>query len=181
MNDTENTAAKKRKKGPFAVIWSVVTWLVVAAVVLLAVALVGVRLLGFTPYAIISPSMTPTYNVGDLVYVKATDPAEIETGDVLTFVANEQLVVVTHRVAAVDRENRCFTTKGDANNDVDARPVVYDNVIGTVRFSLPLLGYVSSYLTGPSGRYAAIAIGLTLLLLLILPEIFKKPRKKQDN
>lgn len=174
-------ASAKKKKGPFAVVWSVITWLLVAAVVLLAIALVGVRVLGFTPYAIISPSMTPTYNVGDLVYVKAEDPEKIEVGDVLTFVANEDLVVVTHRVAAVDRENRCFTTKGDANNDVDAKPVLYDNAIGTVRFSLPLLGYVSSYLLGESGRYAAIAIGLTLLLLLILPELFKKPREKKQR
>lgn len=79
---------KKAAKGPLSSIWSVVTWFFVILCVLLAVLLVGVRVIGFRPYAVLSPSMTPKYGVGDLVYVKAVDPEKIEVGDVLTFVAN---------------------------------------------------------------------------------------------
>ena len=167
------------KKHPLVVAWGISSWILILAVVGLAIALAGVRVLGYTPYAILSPSMTPQYQVGDLVYVKSCPPEEIEVGDVLTFVANENLLVVTHRVADVDRENRCFVTKGDANNSEDLAPVLYENVLGTVRFSLPKLGYVSTYLTSPSGRYAGAAIILTLILLLILPEFFKKDQQKK--
>lgn len=180
MNDGE-VKQKKEVKGPLSSIWSVVTWFLVIVCVLLAVLLVGVRVIGFRPYAVLSPSMTPKYGVGDLVYVKAVDPEKIEVGDVLTFVANEDLTVVTHRVVEVDRENRCFYTKGDANEIQDGSPVLYENAIGVVRFSLPKMGYVSSYLTSPSGRYVGIAAGAFLILLLIIPEFFKSEKKKDDS
>lgn len=164
-------------KSTFAKLWSVFTWLLVGIIVLLAVALVGVRLLGFQPFAVLSPSMTPKYEVGDLVYVLPTDPEKIEVGDVLTFIANAEGVVVTHRVVEMDRENGCFYTKGDANDSRDGSPVVYENVVGVVKFSLPGLGYVSSYLSSDSGRYAVIAVALAVILLAILSELFRSAGK----
>ena len=161
-------------------LWSFVSWLLVIAVVLLAVLLVGVRLLGYTPFAVLSPSMSPAYLPGDLVYVKAVPPESIEAGQVLTFVANEDLLVVTHRVVENDRTNRHFITKGDANAEADAVPVLYENALGTVSFSLPKLGYLSMHLSTESGRYTAVAIGFGLLLLLILPELFT-PEKDKGN
>lgn len=149
--------------------------------VVLAVALVGVRLVGFTPYAILSPSMAPQYQVGDLVYVRKTPPESIEAGDVITFVANEDLLVVTHRVAEADRDNRWFITKGDANNTTDAMPVLYENVLGVASFSLPRLGYLSMYLNTPSGLYAGIAALLTLVLLFLLPEFFMADKKQKQS
>jgi len=172
-----DTAAKKRLS--FSSVWNVISWILVAAIVLMAVLLVGVRVLGYTPYAILSPSMTPVYQVGDLIYVKECPPEQINIGDPLTFVANEDLLVVTHRVVEVDRENRWFITKGDANDSNDSAPVLYENVLGTVRFSIPKLGYVSNYFTSPSGRYAGMAIVFALILLLILPEFFRKEKAEK--
>jgi signal peptidase len=154
-------------------IWNIISWAAVIIVVLLAFALVGVRIAGFTPYAIVSPSMTPKYQVGDLVYVKAVDPENIQVGDVLTFVANEDLMVVTHRVEEIDRENDCIYTKGDANNSRDLSPVSFENIVGRVEFSLPKLGYLSNYLTSTSGHFAGIAVLLFLILLFLVPEFFR--------
>ncbi len=173
-------AAKKKKKGPFRVIWNLITTLLVITVVLLAVALVGVRLVGYTPYAVLSPSMTPKYLPGDLIYVEKTDPGQITEGDVITFVADENSTVVTHRVDAVDRTERKFYTKGDANENRDGNPVLYENVLGVVKFSLPKLGYVSSYVASQTGRYVAIISVLVLILMWILPELFQPQKKKDD-
>ncbi len=174
----ETKTPEKKKKNPLRLLWDIATWLLVAAVVVMAVALVGVRVMGYTPFAILSPSMTPKYEVGDLIYVKSKDPVTIEPGEVITFVANEDLLVVTHRVDGVDREARVFFTKGDANESRDGNPVLYENVVGVVAFSLPKLGYVSSYLTSESGRYVGLAVLFFLVLLFILPELFK-PEKKE--
>ena len=160
--------------------WNVFTTVLVVVVVILAVLLVGVRIVGYTPYAVLSPSMMPQYQVGDLVYVKETAFEEIQTGDVITFVADENLTLVTHRVVEVDDGNRTFYTQGDANDIRDGAPVLYENVVGVVRFSLPKLGYISAYIATQSGRYVAIAAVAALLLLTILPEFFKK-EKKQEN
>ena len=170
----------QKKKSPLSILWTVLSWLLVLVVVLLAVALVGVRVLGYTPYAILSPSMTPAYQVGDLVYVKECAADAIRIGDPLTFVANDQLLVVTHRVVDVDYENDVYLTKGDANEENDSNPVHYENVLGTVRFSLPKLGYVSTYFTSASGRYVGMTVILVLILLFVLPDLFRKKKPDAD-
>lgn len=162
----------------FAKILNIFTWLLVIAAILLAIALVGVRVLGYTPYYIKTASMTPTYQVNDLVYVKKVTLDELQIGDPVTYVKNEQLDVVTHRVVSIDKEGGYVTTKGDANDTEDA-PILFGNIVGKVHFSIPKLGIVSKYLSTKNGKYGAVAIGAAILLLLIIPEFFK-PAKKKD-
>lgn len=162
----------------FVKILNIVTWLLVIAAILLAILLVGVRVLGYKPYYIKTASMTPTYQVNDLVYVKKISIDDLQVGDPVTYVKNEQLDVVTHRVVSIDKENGYVITQGDAN-DTEDPPVLFGNIIGKAHFSVPKLGIVSKYLSTKNGKYGAIAIGAALLLLLIIPEFFK-PTKQKD-
>lgn len=176
----------------FRRIWNVITSLAVVAMILLAVLLVGVRLLGLTPYTVLSGSMEPTYHVGSLIYVKAVEPQNIAVGMPITFIVNEDLLVATHRVVdakAVTTEDETiyyFQTKGDANAAVDSAPVHYKNVIGTPVFSIPMLGYLSSWLQTRQGMIMGIAIALVLLIFTFLPDLLKlveddKPASKKDT
>ena len=151
---------------------NIVSTVIVVIFVAFAVLLVGVRAIGFTPFAILSPSMSPKYMPGDLIYVKNVPPEKIKKGDVLTFVISDN-TVVTHRVDDVDREKKCFYTKGDANTTRDTSPVYYDNTLGVVKFSIPKLGYVSNFISTKNGRYIAGACIVVLILLFLLPEFFK--------
>ena len=155
-------------------IWNTVGTVIVVLVVIAAVFLMGARLVGLQVYNVVSDSMRPTYNKGDLLYVKAVDPDSVRVGDPITFVLNENLVVATHRVVAVDGENRTFTTKGDANESNDKAPVHFNNLIGVPQFSIPMLGYVSDYIQHPPGTYVAIGIVVVLLALAFLPDMIKK-------
>ena len=159
-------------------IWDKVTTVLVVLVVIFAVFLMGSRLVGLQVFNVISGSMEPTYSVGDLLYVKTVDPDSIKVGDVITFVLNEDLVVATHRVVAVDGENRQFTTKGDANKSEDAAPVHFNNLVGVPVFAIPLLGYVSAYIQSPPGMYVAIGVGAVLLAVVFLPDLLAKKTKK---
>lgn len=166
----------------FKKIWDTVTTVLVVLVVIFAVFLMGSRLMGMQVFNVISGSMEPTYSVGDLLYVKTVDPDSVKVGDPITFVLNEDLVVATHRVVKVDRENRLFTTKGDANETEDAMPVHFNNLVGVPVFAIPLLGYVSAYIQNPPGMYVAIALGAALLLAVFLPDLFtKKEDNKEEN
>ncbi len=162
-------------------IWDTVTTVLVVLVVIFAVFLMGSRLVGLQVFHVVSPSMEPTYSVGDLLYVKTVDPDSVQVGDPITFVLNEDLVVATHRVVAVDGENRQFTTKGDANETEDAAPVHFNNLIGVPVFAIPLLGYVSAYIQSPPGMYVAIGFGVALLAAVFLPDLFAKKPKKQEE
>lgn len=150
----------------------------VSLLAILAILLAGVRLAGLQPFAVTSGSMSPSYSVGSLIYVKPIAPEIIKVGDPITFTLNEELIVATHRVIEIDVENKHFYTKGDANKSADGSPVHFNNLIGKPVFCIPLLGYFSNYVSNPPGLYIAIAIAIALILLAFIPAIVKK--KKQD-
>lgn len=170
---------KIKEKNIFWKIWSVITTFLVILLAFLAVFLSGIRLFGYTPYTVLSGSMIPEYYPGDLVYVRKVLPEDIYPGDVITFKADGDSTIVTHRVVRKDSQNESFVTKGDANDAEDGKPVPYENVLGEVRFSLPKLGYVSGFFFTPAGRCAGIVVLLFIILLAILPGIFKKEKKNK--
>ena len=88
----------------FAKLWNIISTLIVILIVILAILLGGVRLVGLRPFAVLSGSMEPTYHVGSLIYVKSCDPEDVEVGDPITFVLDEDLNVATHRVISIDPE-----------------------------------------------------------------------------
>lgn len=161
-------------------VWSITTTVIVVLVVVFAVLLIGVRLFGVQVYSVISGSMEPEYPVGSLIYVKEVEPTEIDVGDVITYVLPSE-TPSTHRVVRIDQENQLFYTKGDANKTEDGAPVHFKNLIGTPVFKIPYLGYVAYYIQHPPGMYIAIAIGAVLLILVFLPDLFKKDKKKDEE
>lgn len=155
-------------------IWSITTTVLVSIVVLAAIFLMGSRVVGYRIFNIVSGSMTPEYNVGDLIYVKEVDPSTVKVGDVITFVLNEDLVVATHRVVRIDVEKKHFYTKGDANETEDGAPVHFNNLIGVPQFSIPGLGYVSDFIQHSPGMYITIAAVTILIVLAFAPDLVKK-------
>lgn len=163
-------------------IWNTLTTLLVALVVILAILLVGVRFVGLKPYTVLSGSMEPTYHVGSLIYVKEVDPLELEAGDVITYMLDED-TLSTHRIVEIvpDEEDSSvvrFQTKGDANEAVDGSLVHCNNVVGSPVFTIPWLGFVANYIQNPPGTYIAIAFGAILLLLVFLPDLLFEEEKE---
>ena len=164
-------------------IWNWLTTVLVVLVVILAILLVGARLVGLQVFTVLSGSMEPTYHVGSLIYVKKVDPFQLKSGDVITFMLDED-TVATHRVVEVvpDEEDASvirFRTKGDANEAEDGSLVHYRNVIGTPVFTIPKLGYLANYIQHPPGTYVAISAGAILLLLVFIPDLFSDDKKEQ--
>lgn len=176
MKIVRNLMRKSVKK-----IWNVISTVLVAIVVIIALLLVGARVFGLQVYAVLSGSMEPTYHVGSIIYVKSVDPSEIKVGDPITFVMNEQLTVATHRVVRIDAENSHFYTKGDANENPDAAPVHFNNLLGKPVFTIPYLGYISSYVQSPPGIYIAVGVGVLLLALAFLPDMLDGGKKKKSG
>ena len=164
-------------------IWNAVTTVLVILIVILAILLVGVRLAGFRVFTVLSGSMEPTYHVGSLIYVKDVDYRQLEAGDVITFMLDEN-TVATHRIIQVvpdedEPEVLRYATQGDANDAPDGTLVHYKNVIGTPVFTIPKLGYVANYIQNPPGTYIAISGAAILLLLMFLPDLFSEDEPKK--
>ena len=63
-------------------------------------------------------------------------------GDIITYRMDDMLV--THRVT--DKRDSAYITRGDANEGEDAVPVMQEQIVGTVVFFIPVLGYVAAFL-----------------------------------
>lgn len=109
---------------------------------------------GYAFLEVISGSMEPTINVGDLVVINMNDK-DIKENDIITFV-NPDTTLITHRVN--EKKDDGFVTKGDANNAVDEEIVIKDNIAGKYVFRIPYLGIIINAFQKP----------LTLVLILIM-------------
>lgn len=163
------------KKTTASKIWGIASTAIVVLFVVIAVALMGLRIFGLTPYSVLTGSMTGVYNEGDLIYVKKVTLDELKVGDDITFMLNEDKLLATHRIIAIDSERGYVQTKGLHNDNPDA-PVHYKNIVGKVVFSLPALGYVSDWVMGTPGKYISISLGVLFVVALFIPDIIRKKK-----
>lgn len=138
-----------------------------AVVVLLALATNLGPNVGLEVFAIRGGSMRPAVPLGAAVITARTAPDAIQVGDIVTIRADNG-VVYTHRVTEVDASEAdvWLHTKGDANTTADAAPVPVTSVVGIVRLSIPLLGYLIVLLATPAGIVSILAYASALLLAI---------------
>ncbi len=100
---------------------------------------------GIKTYVIVSGSMEPNINIGDIVIAKnIEDKEDIKVGDVISFRKGQG--IITHRITNIQYdENQTIkiTTKGDNNNTEDSEEVSYDDIEGRVIKVIPKLGNIS--------------------------------------
>ena len=163
-----------------------------ALVLLLAGAVVLVpAVTGSTPYTILTSSMEPSMPPGTLVIVKPIDPQDIKIGTVVTYqLFSGEKEVVTHRVLEIQGPNLpggdpSFITKGDANSEPDAKPVMAVQVRGAVWYSVPWIGWVNNIVNGDM-RSVVIPIVAGLLFLyagwsIIGNQIDRRRRRRREE
>lgn len=166
----------------FKLLRSKLETIITFAVAGLALALLVTKLLGFKAFTVMSGSMTPDLPVGAMIYVRPTDYKSLKVGDVISYVANSDKTVVTHRIVEIqpdasDPETLRFKTQGDANSSPDANLVHYKNILGTPVLTLPYLGYVAYHIQRPPGIYVALVAGTLLLAWTFLPGTLAEKRK----
>jgi signal peptidase len=129
-------------------------------------------------FVVLSGSMEPEIAAGDVVIVDERSTQAIEEGDIITFVRGENSKPVTHRVAGIEErgDTTVFTTKGDANEDVDAQPIPAGNVIGEVSVTIPYIGHVIQFAQRPVGFVLLVLLPLGLLGLSEVWTLVRKQR-----
>lgn len=95
-------------------------------------------------FIVLTGSMSPTIEVGDLVIVKDINPEDINVDDVITFSSTSSDNITTHRVKEVlnDGQDISYVTQGDANNVEDPMPVESDVLLGKVNKVIPSVGTI---------------------------------------
>ena len=162
------TTEKSKSKGGklLPALLKLVGVLVLLAIIICGLALSVPKLFGFTAYSVVSGSMAPEIPVGSLVYVRAVEPEELQTGDVIAF--SDRGGVVVHRVVENLRAERSVRTKGDANNLEDIFAVPYPEVLGKETLHLPQAGRLLMLYSDSSGKLILAGMAFFGLLLTML-------------
>lgn len=168
-----------KRKNSLKTIGNFLSAFITAIALIVAVIFVVVKLLGWSMFSIDSGSMSPQYPVNTVVIVQSIEPEEVRVGDVITYVLNEDGVLVTHRVAGIDSVNRTFATKGDANNSEDAIPVLWDNMVGKVCLGIPALGKPMRFLTAEENRPVVITVIAALFVFSFVWDMIERKNAKK--
>ena len=127
---------------------------------------------------VVSGSMIPALNVGDLIIIRGVSPEQISVGSIIVFhspIAYDTLIV--HRVVdKIDHGSDLgFKTKGDYNHYEDNWIVKSKDVIGTYVGKIPYAGIVIIKLKEPAGM----GLLIFLIFIMIVYEIFEDKKKKK--
>lgn len=150
---------------PGALVWArrAATAAVYAMLAVIAVALLAVTLPGFGGYhavVVYGGSMGDALPAGSVAVTRRVDAAALREGDVIAIGTRREGEPILHRVVGVEDVGgrRYLTTRGDANDTDDPRPIAVEGEGERVAYHLPWLGYVLVFARTPLGL--ALCIGL---------------------
>lgn len=159
LSPAEDTrSARNRSAGPARTLGLLAPWLVRGvvglAVAVFALLAVGPHVLGYRTMTMLTGSMAPMIEPGDVTVVTPVAVEDVTEGMVITYhqpIGNRSLV--THRVVEVQRDatgSVTVRTKGDANEAIDPWTATLEgDTAYRVRAVVPELGHLIQALRAP--------------------------------
>ena len=161
---------------------AVLTLTLVSAALLFLFLAVGPRFLNYQTSTMLTGSMSPGINPGDVVVSVRTPVAELKVGDVVTYsIPVDDHRIETHRVTGINRNAAgvtAVTTKGDANPGPDPwTAVLSEDYVYTTAGVVPYLGDGIRALRQPLVQSVLLYGAPALLVVVLLTTIWGKPAK----
>jgi signal peptidase I len=152
-----------------------------AVAVIAALLVLAPALWGWERYAIVSGSMTGTYDRGSLVLAEVVPVAELKVGDVITYRPPPDAGpdhLVTHRISWIGKDpagERIYRTKGDANEVADPWTFrLSQPTQARARIGVPLAGYGLVALGRKDVRTIVIALPALLIAVFSLARLWRQ-------
>ena len=161
----------------------IINILTVAIPILSAVAIyfgLQIALATNTPFvAVVSGSMSPALEMGDLLIIKGASPEDIREGDIIMFTPPAEYGNASniHRVIRIQQQEDgplLFKTKGDANDSEDPYWIPDSSVHGRPIYRIPYLGNLILYPTIPIMITMAV-----IIIILAWPEKRKRRLRRR--
>lgn len=123
------------------------------------------KIFGYQHYVVVSDSMAPTIKKYSLVYVKkiTDENTDVQIGDIIAIKTSSRPLL--HRV--VENTDGRIITKGDANQTSD-QPIGHGDVIGVMKFSIPLVGILFLSV------YPWILLGLGIMMFFVVRQLIRE-------
>ncbi|MCR5485714.1 MAG: signal peptidase I [Clostridiales bacterium] len=139
---------------------------------------------GYGILNVVTGSMVPVINPGDVIIVKKIDASEIKKDDVICFYSTDPSIFGlpnTHRVIEVGKDENGrleFTTKGDANSLEDEYKVPWENVVGK---EIKVIKHVDKIIKVIQNRYFFFFVLVIPLVGVVFIEILNISKVTKKN
>ena len=141
---------------------------------------------GTLPLIVLTDSMLPEIESGDLIICKTADVEDIKVNDVISFFdpAGNGSSVVTHRVIEiVEKDGEIyFRTRGDNNNTEDKELVPAENLVGVYKMRIAGAGNIAMFMQSTTGLIICVVLPIILLVGYdVLRRKAYEKNKKEDT
>jgi signal peptidase len=131
---------------------------------------------GFRIFTVVSGSMSPEYEIGDILLSKRVDVEDINIGDNVTYkgsASNLKDLIITHKVIKKEVRNNTtyFVTKGTANVAEDPE-ITYSQIYGKVIYKTAILSVFGKFMNNKVVYYVTFIIIAILISIEIVSSMF---------
>lgn len=131
---------------------------------------------GFSP--ILTGSMEPAANPGDVFLTRLTPASTLRVGDIIAVNNQSTGVYYSHRIAEIRDFNGALRiiTKGDANESADRDPFIVSRIaqVSLVEKTIPYIGRPMVYMNTVQGRQTAASFLVVANILGLFAFLFRK-------
>lgn len=142
---------------------------------------------GMLPLIVLTDSMHPEIESGDLIICNTAEAKDIKVNDVISFFdpAGNGTSIVTHRVIEIVEEDGeiYFRTRGDNNNTEDKELVPAENLVGVYKMRIAGAGHIAMFMQSTAGLIVCVVLPIILLVGydLVRRRIYEKSKKEDTD
>lgn len=145
----------------------------------------SIALFNYRMFSVVTGSMVPMYDIGDVLICKEVDVETLKVGDDISYFGKSGAYkdkVITHRIIKIETDENgelSFYTKGIATKTID--PIVKeDQIYGKITKKAVFLSALYKFISTPSGFYIAIIVPIVLLIgSEVIVTMFERKRDKK--
>ena len=146
-----------------------------------------VSIFNYRMFTVVTGSMKPKYDIGDVLLAKEVDPETIEIGDTISYLGYSGSFngkVITHKVVDIERDEKTnklvFHTQG-LTNVIEDPEVPQDLVYGKVVYKSLILSLVYKIVSTNIGFYLFIIVPILYIIISeIISTLINKEEKKRN-
>ncbi|MBR5253275.1 MAG: signal peptidase I [Clostridia bacterium] len=186
--------AKSTKSNKFLTVLGVILCIILIPILIVNCTLIVKSLLNedevprigkWLPLVVLTDSMYPEIESGDMIICQITDAEDIQVKDVIAFFdpAGNGTSVVTHRVEEITEKDGMiyFSTKGDANNTADEMPVPANKLVGKYHSRIAGVGHVVMFMQTTQGLLLCVVLPIIILIAYDMIRRKKFDKEKAED
>lgn len=140
---------------------------------------------GIRIFNVVTESMVPKYEVGDVLIAKTIDVNELQVGDDVAYrgeVGTFNGKIVTHQIIEkkIEDGQLKFITKGIANEESDPE-ISADQVYGKIIYKVKSLTLISKIINNLFGFYFIIFVPITILIMIKIRDIYLDIKERREE